>query len=183
MAPDAAASLDGRLADLGRRIDEARTESEARSSGRPFPKLLLAAVVLVVAIVAGGLALAARDGGGGADVAVERTPVTVAAAPVQAPAQASEAQAPVADEPAAQVAAPAPVPAGPEARTVTVARGESFWSIAEREVAAQLGRAPTDAEVTSWWASFVAANTDRLVNPGNPNLVVTGQVLVLPGGA
>jgi hypothetical protein len=74
------------------------------------------------------------------------------------------------------------VAAAPSSTSITVVAGESFWSIAEREVATRLGRAPTDVEVTSWWSAFVAANADRLVEPGNPNLVLPGQVLVAPGG-
>lgn len=176
MAPDSAAALEGRIADLGRRIAEARADAETRSAGRPFPKLLLAAVVLVVALVTGGLALAARDtGGGDGPVAAPR------AVPVQAPV-AQQAEEPPAQEAAAPAPAEVATPALPEVRAITVAVGESFWSIAEREVGASLGRAPTTAEVTTWWAAFMAANADRLVEPGNPNLLVTGQVLVVPSG-
>ena len=61
--------------------------------------------------------------------------------------------------------------------------GESFWSIAEREVSAQLGRAADRRRDHAWWADLVAANADRLVEPGNPNLILPGQVFVVPSGA
>jgi hypothetical protein len=50
--------------------------------------------------------------------------------------------------------------------------------VAERRAADQLGHAPTVAEVTWVWADMVAANTDRLVQPGNPNLILPGQVML-----
>ena len=65
--------------------------------------------------------------------------------------------------------------------SVTVAAGESFWKIAEDLVGQQLGHPPTDAEMTPFWAELVAANADRLVHAGNPNLIYPGQVLVVPG--
>lgn len=67
-------------------------------------------------------------------------------------------------------------------RELTVVTGDSFWSIAEREVSAQLGRPATDAEITGWWADLLAANADRLVEPGNPNLLLPGQLIVTPSG-
>ena len=38
----------------------------------------------------------------------------------------------------------------------------------------------TDAEVASYWRRLIAANEDRLVDPGNPDLLLPGQELVLP---
>ena len=62
--------------------------------------------------------------------------------------------------------------------TVTVAEGDSFWSIAvDLATAATAGRTPTEAEVVSVWASVVDANRDRLVEPGNPDLLLVGQTL------
>lgn len=66
---------------------------------------------------------------------------------------------------------------------VTVQPGDSFWTIAEDETARRLGREPTVAEVTALWADILDANADRLVEPGNPDLILPGQVMVLPGAA
>jgi len=62
--------------------------------------------------------------------------------------------------------------------TITVAEGDSFWSIAvDLATAATAGRTPTEAEVVTVWASVVDANRDRLVEPGNPDLLLVGQTL------
>ncbi len=86
---------------------------------------------------------------------------------------AQEPAPPPAPEP---VPTPAPAPAPDE---WVVARGESFWSIAEDVVGEALGRAPSDAEVDGYWRMLVDANRDRLVSP-SPDLVRPGQVFVLP---
>jgi len=89
--------------------------------------------------------------------------------------------------PAPPVLAPAPVPAdpapappapGPIERTVVA--GDSFWRIAEAVVGARLGRPPSDAEVAPYWVDLIDANRDRLVHPGDPDLLLPGQVLRLP---
>jgi hypothetical protein len=61
-----------------------------------------------------------------------------------------------------------------------VARGESFWSIAEQIVGGRLGRLPTTAEVARYWTALIAANSSRLPFPAQPNLLYAGTVLVLP---
>jgi LysM domain len=61
-----------------------------------------------------------------------------------------------------------------------VGLGDNFWDLAEEQLAADLGLQPSDQEVAPYWRDIVAANMDRLVQPGNPDLVVPGQVLVLP---
>ncbi len=73
---------------------------------------------------------------------------------------------------------PTPEPGSPT--TITVAEGDSFWTIAEGLVADSLGSAPTDAQITGYWASLVDANVDSLVQPGNADLILPGQVLQLP---
>lgn len=70
--------------------------------------------------------------------------------------------------------APAPI----VAPTHTVVAGESFWTVAT-EVVGATGERGTDA-VAAYWTRLVDANADRLVQPGNPDLVHVGQVLVLP---
>jgi hypothetical protein len=61
-----------------------------------------------------------------------------------------------------------PVPASDE---VVVRPGDSFWSIAEEEA---------DGDVVSYWRALIDANRDRLVDPGNPDLLYPEQVLRLP---
>jgi nucleoid-associated protein YgaU len=61
----------------------------------------------------------------------------------------------------------------------TVEAGDSFWSIAADTVAAA-GREPTDRQVTAYWRRLVEANRSRLIDAGNPDLLVPGQHLVLP---
>jgi nucleoid-associated protein YgaU len=63
---------------------------------------------------------------------------------------------------------------------VVVEPGNNFWHLAEERLGSDLGREPSDDEVAPYWREVVAANDDRLVQPGNPDLVVPGQVLVLP---
>lgn len=64
--------------------------------------------------------------------------------------------------------------------SVTVAVGDSFWSIAVQLVRIRLGRMPTDTEVIEPWLALIGANRDRLVDPADPDLLHPGQVLRLP---
>ena len=82
--------------------------------------------------------------------------------------------------PAPPEALPAAAPPVPAVSTWTVAPGEHLWHVAEHTVAARIGRAPTDAEVAPYWRRLVEANRDRLVDRGNADLVLPGQVLVVP---
>jgi nucleoid-associated protein YgaU/DNA-binding SARP family transcriptional activator len=85
-------------------------------------------------------------------------------------------------EPAAQPEDdPAPVVTeNDEPATVVVERGDNLWSISEDRLESDLGRAAADPEVAPYWQTVIAANQDRYVQPGNPNLIHAGQVLVLP---
>jgi len=58
--------------------------------------------------------------------------------------------------------------------------GDCFWSIASDVVSGQLQRPATDAEIVPYFRELVAANESRLVVPGEPNLLFSGQELVLP---
>ena len=80
--------------------------------------------------------------------------------------------------PSGPVRAPAPVE---PSMVVEVKPGDHLWGISERRVALTLGRQPTHAEVHDYWLALLEANADRLVEQGNPNLVLPGQQLVLPG--
>lgn len=63
----------------------------------------------------------------------------------------------------------------------TVRSGESFWSIAEESLQDAWGVDDlTDVQVASYWRPLIAANKDRLVDPGNPDLLLPGQELALP---
>ena len=70
--------------------------------------------------------------------------------------------------------APAPRPAAAALDTVTVRRGDSLWSIAERH----LGATATDAEVARAWPEWYAAN--RAVIGDDPDLIHPGMQLVPP---
>jgi len=79
--------------------------------------------------------------------------------------------------------APAPVVAtapAPRESTWTVARGDSFWSIAVSTIGGAWGRLPTAAEVVPYWTRLVDANRSRLADPARPDLIFTGQVFVVP---
>ena len=75
----------------------------------------------------------------------------------------------------AAVEPPAPVPT-----TWQVAPGESFWSIAEEQLAQVRQRPPRDNEVVPYWRAIIDANRHRLVDPDDPDLILPGQVLELP---
>jgi hypothetical protein len=47
-------------------------------------------------------------------------------------------------------------------------------------LAERLDRVPSTAEITTYWNKVIGANRDRLVDRDNPDLVFTGQELVLP---
>lgn len=84
--------------------------------------------------------------------------------------------------PPAAVAAEADVgdaaaPEQTDRRFHVVRPGEHFWSIARDAVAADLGRAPTEAEVTPRWLAIIEANRSRLADPTNPDLLFPGQEL------
>lgn len=63
--------------------------------------------------------------------------------------------------------------------TWIVMPGDSFWSIAE-EVLSETGEQPSEHAVAAYWQRLIAANRDRLAQPGNPDLLFAGQELTLP---
>ena len=91
-------------------------------------------------------------------------------------------QSPVAERSEGEHATPAPEPGAGEAPPTTwvVDHGESLWTIATDVLAGALGRAPSDAEVDPYWRSLVDANRGRLVDDGDPDLILPGQVFELP---
>jgi hypothetical protein len=91
----------------------------------------------------------------------------------------------------AATSAPAPSPVTTPPSTVPdvpadapqiwqVRPGDHFWAIAERTLAAHGIDTTDDAAVARYWRVLVDANRDRLVVPGNPDLIVAGQQLVVP---
>ena len=74
-------------------------------------------------------------------------------------------------DPPAAASVPPPAPALPPRGTWVVQPGDHLWSIAERS-------APGD--MLRYWLALVEANRDRLADP---DLVLPGQVLVLPDQA
>lgn len=76
---------------------------------------------------------------------------------------------------------PPPAPRLPalDTRRWRVAPGDSLWSIAEEVVRTDRPDAP-ERSVARYWQQVVAANRARLVDPGNPDLLVPGQTLDLP---
>ncbi|MGH9187978.1 MAG: hypothetical protein ACRD0U_19555 [Acidimicrobiales bacterium] len=77
---------------------------------------------------------------------------------------------------------PLPPPVGEPAGSIVVQPGDNFWRIAETEVATRLGRSPSAAEIVRYWSVLLDANADRLVEPGNPDLILPGQAFTLPPG-
>jgi hypothetical protein len=66
--------------------------------------------------------------------------------------------------------------------TWTIQRGEHLWYVAETVLATRRDHHPSTEETARYWRALVQANRDRLVDPENPDLVFTGQELVLPPG-
>jgi LysM domain len=59
--------------------------------------------------------------------------------------------------------------------------GDHLWSIAERTVTERSGAEPSDREIGAYWRELLRLNEHRLVESGNPDLILPGQVLELPG--
>lgn len=73
---------------------------------------------------------------------------------------------------------PQEVPAPPPS-TFVVEPGDHLWAVAERQVAAVLGRRPSPGEMVGYWRRLVAANAD-VVRSGDPDLIFPGERLRLP---
>ncbi|WCO67953.1 LysM peptidoglycan-binding domain-containing protein [Iamia majanohamensis] len=65
------------------------------------------------------------------------------------------------------------------ASTVVVEPGDNLWVISKRHLEADLDREATDAEVAVHWREVIDANRGRYVQPGNPSLILPGQVIDL----
>lgn len=86
-------------------------------------------------------------------------------------------------DPAPQVDASSPVSEDGAifaASSVVVEPGDNLWTISEDRLEVDLGRDATDPEVAPYWREVIEANQDEYVEPGNPNLILPGQVIDLP---
>jgi DNA-binding SARP family transcriptional activator/nucleoid-associated protein YgaU len=101
----------------------------------------------------------AGDGG------VDSIPAASSAEPAGAPAHAGDGNVPSAED---------------DGTEVTVVVGDSMWGIAERHLAAALGRPASTPEVAIYWATFVETNRNRFADHGNPDLIHAGQRFALP---
>jgi LysM domain len=136
-----------------------------------------------------GVAAAVRQFLGASALAVGMIPIAPALAsaatppvlaPVDPPPDARAGPVAMPEPPVLEHSQQAEHPPAVEPATITVAPGDSFWSLAEGVVAHALDRDPTEAEVVPAWSALIAANRDRLVDPANPDLLLPGQVLRLP---
>jgi hypothetical protein len=119
------------------------------------------------------------------------SPTTTTVVPAPAPALASPTTSPPPttapprrllhpSAPRPRTPRPAPVAVPVVGETWTVARGESFWSIARSVIGTRTGRTPTNAEIAAFWRPLVGANTGRLARRGNADLLFAGQVIAVP---
>ncbi len=73
------------------------------------------------------------------------------------------------------------LPTGRSVTAWTVTAGDSFWEIAADTVASRSNAVPTEGEIADYWRALVTRNEHRLIEPGNPDLIIPGQVFDLPG--
>ncbi len=110
------------------------------------------------------------DAGPSGETAVATTQAGPAAAPT----------APTAAATSATTALPAaPVLPAVDPDTWLVEPGDSLWAIAE-DVVRTARHDAADRTIARYWRSLVEANRAQLVDPGNHDLLVPGQQLVLP---
>lgn len=70
------------------------------------------------------------------------------------------------------------LPAEPEVWVVEP--GDHLWSIAAETLSEHLGDIPSERRVARYWQRLIDANRDRFVIPGEPDVILPGQHLVLP---
>jgi hypothetical protein len=169
---------------LAERLAAARAAADERaqaidSARRPRRgRWTIASAVAVVLLAVGGLLLAAS--GDDEDEGAQPAPPTTTTTTTRRRVTTTTSEPPTTTTP--PLPAPTPPVGAPPApgTTAVVAPGESFWSIAAAQVASQLGRPPAAEEVVGYWSALIAANEERLVEPGNADLLHVGQVLTLP---
>ena len=67
-----------------------------------------------------------------------------------------------------------------QAETYTIRGGDNLWAVASSVLQQRTGVIPSDATVSNYLKTLVAANSDVLADPANPDLVFPGQVFRLP---
>jgi len=58
--------------------------------------------------------------------------------------------------------------------------GDHLWRVASVALGRHLGRDALTSEVDSYWRAVIDLNRESLIDPDNPDLVFTGQVIELP---
>jgi nucleoid-associated protein YgaU len=64
--------------------------------------------------------------------------------------------------------------------TYVVRHGDHLWGIAEKALEQAWGHSPADEQIAPYWQQLIEANRAEFVDPGNPDLILPGQALVLP---
>ncbi|RZV42267.1 MAG: hypothetical protein EX269_15140 [Acidimicrobiales bacterium] len=149
----------------------------------PERSAALAGLLLGIAAVAVPLADNAHTTTSKATDATAAAPLTLVRAsdslqlqPVDSPRRAQDSVRPIPEPPATTF-----TPISDDADIWDVASGENFWLIASETLEEHLGRDDLeDAEIAVYWRQLIAANEDRLIEPGNPDLLLPGQQLVIP---
>lgn len=161
----------------------------ARLVGRLTPGFLAVATAGVIA--AGGPAASAAPadpttpfGGGDGPVTMEVVPSVARPGSPAAEPRTSMPTAPPTTAPPTTAAASDPTADGPGRQAVSapsyvVQRGDHLWNIAERAVALD-GAAADDSVVARYWRLLIEHNRHRLVDPGDPDLILPGQQIELP---
>ncbi len=160
-----------------------RADEEASAVARRRAAMAAVGVVAVGAAVGGGLAVRAAGRAHPQSVAVPATAASSGASLHQAlggtvvPAATTTSGA--AGSAARGGTAVAAAVSSPDAHLV--ARGESFWTVAQTVLARRLGSTPSDAQTASYWVKLLAANRSVVGATGNINIIYPGMVLTLPG--
>lgn len=163
------------------------TGSHAADQGDPAGAAVAVLVPMPFAAPGGGAGSGAGPTTGGASVALAAqqsmtSGASEAIVPVPAPAPASTTttEEPTDVAPHGTTDEPTDDRDGAARREVRVEPGDHFWAIAEADVARHLGRPGTDHEVIAHWQAILEANADRLPVAGNPDILLPGQMVLLP---
>lgn len=62
---------------------------------------------------------------------------------------------------------------------VVVVKGDHLWKISSRWLEGELGRSPSNGEISPYWREVIDVNLPQL-RSGNPDLIYPGEVVTLP---
>ena len=166
------------------------TSGDSEKVGRMVPRRWIAPLAAALGIGVVTMSIASSGDGGPTEPSVPLTLQTSSAplvlrpeAPLPSPAPVGSVIAPTSGA-GNEIVTPEStevVPAsGPSDQSVVVRPGDSFWALAAEELIEAWGRPVTDAEIVPYWHTMIDANRDRLVEPGNPDLILPGQELAVP---